>query len=254
MKTISFILTVVISIIGKIMSQDITNSSSTSNASATSNSTQSTNSTNQNNSTSSNSSITQNNTNVNASSSNVTNSSTTNNSNSNVTNDGETYPIDKTSLHCDESKLSDFKIGDNVFVCIHLLPRELRMAFNVTVDSYEVLTVTGGYIFSFKDSEAGNKNQSYAFQFGNVSTAFSSLYYSEEIKQVAALFNVVIKLDDGKISDVVWDNDCWGCALSTGCTKFNDIFSMRNASEFYNENVRKYQLILIILELLDTFM
>lgn len=148
------------------------------------------------------------------------------------------YPLDVTSLHCDESKLKDFKTGDHVYVCIHILPRELRMAFNVTVDNYEVLSISGGFIFSDKDTT--NAEQSYVFQFGNVSTPYPSLYYSKAKKEIAPLFNVVIKLDKGNITDVVWDNDCWDCSFTGGCQTYDNIISFRNKSEVYSENVSTY--------------
>lgn len=148
------------------------------------------------------------------------------------------YPLDKTSLHCDESKITGFKTGENVYVCVHILPRELRMAFNVTVDNYEVLSISGGYIFAEKDTT--NLEQTYVFQFANTSTPYPSVYYNKGKKQVTPLFNVVIKLDKGNITDVVWDNDCWDCAFQGGCQTFENIISFRNSSETYSENVSKF--------------
>ena len=171
----------------------------------------------------------------------TTTSSTTAASESTTTNADTTtsekeYPLDKTSLHCDESKLTGFKTGENVFVCVHILPREYRMAFNVTVDNYEVLSISGGYIFANKDTT--NLEQKYVFQFANTSTPYPSVYYNKDKKQVTPLFNVVVKLDKGNITDVVWDNDCWDCAFQGGCQTYENIISFRNSSETYSENVR----------------
>lgn len=146
----------------------------------------------------------------------------------------QTYSVSEGSYHCDDSKLTGFKRGDWVFVCVHILPRQLRMAFNISVDTYEMLSITGGYIFAASDSMV---KPSFLFQFGNISTAYSSMFLNKENKQVTTLFNVVIKLDKGKIADVVWDNDCWDCALSSSCQLYNKIPSLRNKSEVYSENV-----------------
>lgn len=147
----------------------------------------------------------------------------------------KTYPTDVTSLHCDNTKLSDFKVGDHVFVCVHLVPREYRMAFNVTVDNYEVLSVNGAFIFVDKDTQLYDD---FIFQFGNITTPYRSRYYFKgATKELSTLFNVVIKLDKGKIVDVVWDNDCWSCGFDGGCKTWDNIKSLRNSSEFYSENV-----------------
>lgn len=147
----------------------------------------------------------------------------------------KTYPVDVTSLHCDNSKLSGFKVGDHVFVCVHLVPREYRMAFNVTIDNYEVLSINGAYIFVEKDTQL---NDDFIFQFGNVTTPYRSKYfYKGNPKELSTLFNVVIKLDKGNIVDVVWDNDCWSCGFDGGCKTWEKIVSLRNSSEFYSENV-----------------
>lgn len=150
------------------------------------------------------------------------------------TSNEDSYPVDITSLHCDDSKLSDFKKGEQVYLCVHILPKEYRMAFNVTVDEYEVLSITGGYIFSYKDTI---QEQSYVMQLGNVTTPYKAIYFDKANSKVTTLFNLVIKLDKGKISDVVWDNDCWDCSFSNGCVDYNDITSLRNSSEVYSESV-----------------
>ena len=144
------------------------------------------------------------------------------------------YPVDKTFYHCDESRTSGYKIGEPVFFCIHFVPRNYRIAFNITVDNYEVLTVSGAYIYSQTDTV--NKQEIIA-QFSNVTVPYPAVYMEKAAKEVTLLFNVVIKLNKGNIEDVVWDNECWSCGFTEGCKEHKDIISLRNATELFSESV-----------------
>ena len=140
-------------------------------------------------------------------------------------------------LHCNELKKDGFKIGEHVDLCVHMLPRQQRIAFNVSVDNYEILSITGGYIFAEKDTL--NK-QSFMFQFANVTTEYPSLYLNKKKDRVSTLFNVVIKLDKGKIADVIWDNECWDCFYEDSCILTENIQSFKNVSELFDESVSLY--------------
>eukprot|EP00340_Litonotus_pictus_P006856 CAMPEP_0170515314 /NCGR_PEP_ID=MMETSP0209-20121228/1756_1 /TAXON_ID=665100 ORGANISM="Litonotus pictus, Strain P1" /NCGR_SAMPLE_ID=MMETSP0209 /ASSEMBLY_ACC=CAM_ASM_000301 /LENGTH=197 /DNA_ID=CAMNT_0010799737 /DNA_START=315 /DNA_END=908 /DNA_ORIENTATION=+ len=108
------------------------------------------------------------------------------------------------------------------------------MAFNITVDEYEVLTIEGGYIFAKTDTS--EKNPKFVFQFGNATTAYESEYYDTNTQKSTSLFNVVIKMHKGTIEDITWDNDCWDCGFSDNCVTYENIPSRRNASELYEES------------------
>jgi hypothetical protein len=138
-------------------------------------------------------------------------------------------------LHCNEQKEEGFKIGEYVDLCVHMLPRQQRIAFNVSVDNYEVLSITGGYIFAEKDTLS---KQSFMFQFANITTEYPSTYLNKKTKRVSTLFNVVIKLDKGKIADVIWDNECWDCFYEDSCVLTENIMSFKNVSELFDESVR----------------
>ena len=59
-------------------------------------------------------------------------------------------------MKCGDFNSTGYKAGDHVYICIHLLPRELKMVFNITVDEYEILSIAGAYILSASDSIAKN--------------------------------------------------------------------------------------------------
>lgn len=157
----------------------------------------------------------------------TTTTDTTTNDN---TNNKDTYDNSASSLFCDK-KFEKIKIGDHVIVCVHILPREYRIAFNVTVDNYEVLTITGAYILVEKDSL---QKQGFAFQFGNATVDYASRYLSKATKnELFTMFNVVIKLDKGVIKEVVWDNDCWSCGFG-GCLEYS-VTSLKVQNEIFKE-------------------
>src|SRR4051794_25054836 len=91
------------------------------------------------------------------------------------------------------------------------------MAYQVTVDEYSVLSIGGAYVFVQEDNTHAAK-QSFMFQFARMYTQWPSLYFTKlDGGSVFPLFNVVIKLDKGKVTEVVWDNDCFSCLTSPTC-------------------------------------
>jgi len=137
---------------------------------------------------------------------------------------------------CNSSKLENFTIGDEAIICIHFYPFNSRIAFKTKVDQYEMLTITGGYLFSVKSQ----KDMNFIAQIGNYSTPHPSLYYNITNNSYSQLFNFVIKLDKGKIIGVNWDNDCWDCGFDitgTNCVNSINLINIYNSSEYYSENV-----------------
>ena len=43
------------------------------------------------------------------------------------------------------------------------------------------------------------------------------MYYDKVNKFIIPVFNIVIKVNKGNITDVVWDNDCYSCLTSDKC-------------------------------------
>lgn len=160
----------------------------------------------------------------------------TQNSTSNLTNNNSSNISIADSYKCNNSKLENLTIGEEVVVCIHFYPLNSRIAFKTKVDQYEMLTITGGYLFSDKSK----RDISFIAQFGNYSTPYPSLYFHKGNNSYSQLFNIVIKIDKGKINGVDWDNDCWDCGFDVSgnkCIQTNNLLNIYNSSEYYSENV-----------------
>jgi hypothetical protein len=56
------------------------------------------------------------------------------------------------------------------------------------------------------------------------------LYYNKAQQFIIPVFNVVIKVDKGNITDVVWDNDCYACLTSDQCFTNNDVTYLNDTS------------------------
>jgi hypothetical protein len=87
-------------------------------------------------------------------------------------------------------------------VCIHFKERQYRMAYQVTVDDYTVLNIGGG--FKLVDDDTGLAKSTFVFQAGNNLTAYPSLYYDRPKMLVTPVFNIVRKVNEGVLTDVLW--------------------------------------------------
>lgn len=47
------------------------------------------------------------------------------------------------------------------------------------------------------------------------------MYYNRQDSFIIPVFNIVIKLTNGTISDIVWDNDCYSCNINDNCYNNN---------------------------------
>ncbi len=88
-------------------------------------------------------------------------------------------------------------------VCIHFMERSYRMAYEVTIDEYTVLSIGGGFKLVNDDSL---DNYNFLFQAGKSITPFPTFFYDRTKTLVAPVFNVVIKVNEGNITDVLWYN------------------------------------------------
>merc|ERR1711957_490359 len=116
------------------------------------------------------------------------------------------------------------------------------MAFQVVVDDYTVLSIGGAYNLVQTDKLP---TQSLLFQASNHITDYPSIYYENnektvkivEKKFIIPVFNIVIKVDEGKITGVVWDDDCSGCNYE-GCYN-HKVKSITNSSLTYDSSACK---------------
>lgn len=120
---------------------------------------------------------------------------------------GESSSQPASNFICDSSKTNQFKIGEKVSLCLHLLPRKMKVRFDVIVDTYEMLTVSGIYHYVSRDSL---QEYGFLFQLGNTFTPHESTYFNSA-KSVITLKNIVIRMNKGELLGISWDNDCWDC-------------------------------------------
>lgn len=147
-------------------------------------------------------------------------------------------------LQCDPDKKGKYQIGESVYLCLHLLPKKQRMAFQVTVDAYEILTVSGIYLYSKKDTTIPKSG--FVVQLGDSLTPYESSYYNQTAKTVFSMMNIVIKMSLGEITGIAWDNYCWDCAFNlTQCITTSDILGFKNSTEIYSEMVCSILFIII---------
>ena len=124
---------------------------------------------------------------------------------------------------CDDgNKNKKLKIGDSTTLCIHFKEIKVRMAFQIEVDKFSLFNIAGGYLLSEKYinkqieiNDNNETNVTLLAQIGDSITSFPAnfYYYDEESEEKIffPLLNIVIKVDKGKIYDIVWDNNCYSC-------------------------------------------
>ena len=75
------------------------------------------------------------------------------------------------------------------------------MAYEVTVDEYSVISISGAYKYVAEDTIP---KVNFLFQVGKNTTVIPTLYYDKSKKKLSPVFNVVIKVEMGQVKDVIW--------------------------------------------------
>jgi hypothetical protein len=130
-------------------------------------------------------------------------------------------------------KDKNLKIGDTTTLCIHFKEIKVRMAFPIEVDKFSLFNIAGGYLLSDKYinkqieiNDNNETNVTLLAQIGDSITSFPAnfYYYDDESgeKLFFPLLNIVIKVDKGKIYDIVWDNNCYSCKKEK-CMSYSSI-------------------------------
>ena len=129
-----------------------------------------------------------------------------------------------------------YKIGDDVKVCIILSEFNFTanatsvpyyLAFEPKLDEYSAVRLKGSYN-AIHDKECANDTNttytqcemSYAIQAraGKLVDTVMIPYLKDKL--VAIVSSVVVTLEDGKVTDIEWDNDCDLC--DEECLKYED--------------------------------
>lgn len=133
--------------------------------------------------------------------------------------------INCNSFVCENIPAGSVEIGKELTFCLHFFPLYQKIAFKVKVDDYAILTVTGGYMLV---SASSFQTTSFIAQLGEVTSMFPTTYYDRTNNYVIPLFNIVIKVDKGVITEIFWDNGCFDCNADDTCkshqeTKLDDL-------------------------------
>lgn len=113
-------------------------------------------------------------------------------------------------LKCRESDSEDLKLGKSVILCIHILEKGVRVAAPLEIDEYSVVSIKDIY-----SSVVNNTNITFVAQIGDVTSVYSAHYveYNNEnsYSRIFPMLNLVVKMEEGNIYEIVWDNDCFNC-------------------------------------------
>lgn len=139
-------------------------------------------------------------------------------------------------LLCDNVS-NNLLIGDEITLCLHLLPRKLRTSIKLTIDTAEITTISSFYLLANKDQFI---ESNILFQLGGISSLYSNEFLNKKDNLVTPVFNLVIKISNGIISGLSWDNNCWSCSTQTHttCKTWSNIPGYTNSTNLYTENVR----------------
>ena len=91
---------------------------------------------------------------------------------------------------CNSNDASDLKVGDKVYLCIHNIQNETRIAFPIEVDEYSVATIKGLYN-NIKDNN--DINIEFLAQVGTLTSVFKAVR-KEIIKYIIVLFKWQVTL------------------------------------------------------------
>ena len=130
-------------------------------------------------------------------------------------------PINTTSYECqDFDETIELEIGKEIILCIHIPELEQKIPFKIKVDEYSLLTINQGYSLAFNYQE--KKPIHFIAQIGNITSTYPSvkkifyfilfqLYFKKD-EIVVPIFNIVIKINKGYITEIFWDHQCYGCS------------------------------------------
>lgn len=110
---------------------------------------------------------------------------------------------------CQTTNNKKVKRLDNVYLCIHLQPMQVKVGFNVKVDQASVVRVED--IFSNLKDKNTQINVMAQMQFNEL-YSMQAPYYNNGENWVFPVMNLMIQLDQGKVSNYFWRNTCLGCS------------------------------------------
>ena len=165
--------------------------------------------------------------------------------------EGNSEPINTTEYECQEfNETIELEIGNEIILCIHIPELRKKVPFKIKVDEYSLLTINQGFSFF---SEKLNETHFIA-QIGNITSSYPSvknffilfhfqLYLNKtEDNLIVPIFNIVIKINKGYITEIFWDHQCYGCdnskclSITSNYINSNETIEYKNCKETYEDD------------------
>eukprot|EP00357_Protocruzia_adherens_P018728 CAMPEP_0115010520 /NCGR_PEP_ID=MMETSP0216-20121206/23365_1 /TAXON_ID=223996 /ORGANISM="Protocruzia adherens, Strain Boccale" /LENGTH=218 /DNA_ID=CAMNT_0002378751 /DNA_START=519 /DNA_END=1175 /DNA_ORIENTATION=+ len=110
-----------------------------------------------------------------------------------------------------------YVIGDDIKFCMAItvgsnVQQGKKIVFNAVVDEYTVFQAQGAFSEFY---DLAPVNSSIYLKVANGKPSVTRAFLNGT--GYATLYNAIVSVDNGKIEEIYWDNDCYNCTTSAGC-------------------------------------
>ncbi|CAD8163374.1 unnamed protein product [Paramecium pentaurelia] len=138
------------------------------------------------------------------------------------------------TLKCVSNDVNEtYTRGDHMTICIHFInkPEQTgqRLAFDVKVDRYTALYAKNSYT-TLKTK--GLTNHTIAIQANKHALVSPILDYVINSTNVYPIYSLVVNMEDGNVTDLIWDNGCWDSSME--CSDY--VITNSNGESFSDSN------------------
>lgn len=153
-----------------------------------------------------------------------------------------------------KSQRYDFKCGqdgkpfplltktDKLYLCLHWMPYEVKFGVPIGVDEHTILEVPDS--FEFISAKAPENTIIFAQLDSNSFYSEGQTYSIRSQKIVNNVMQLIITLQEGVLTGMRWDNDCYGCRGTQECknikTTFIDFQTSKSKEISYNTCTMNY--------------
>jgi hypothetical protein len=119
--------------------------------------------------------------------------------------------------------------GDQTYLCFHFMPYNVKMGFLIKVDEYTGLEIPD----SFKTFENLAPEQLNIHAQLDVYPQYTpaATYLWKSAKLAVNVMHLVIKMKDGNLESIYWDNDCYGCNKTEKCKQIKTSYTDQKNSQ-----------------------
>jgi hypothetical protein len=116
-----------------------------------------------------------------------------------------------------DKALSPYTKGDLTYICFHFMPYKVKLGFVIKIDEYTGFEIPDSFKLFETKAHATTNVHAQVDVYGDYSPP--AVYLVKESKLAANVMTLVIKLNEGKLAGMRWDNDCYGCNKTDDCKK-----------------------------------